>query len=84
MVAVWNVREDLAIACMQLGKAEEAADLVNKIVAKFPASCRASRLKVLITNDWLIVPLYVLCMVYPHGVSSVLTAGNVFGECWTS
>ncbi|KAI8114334.1 hypothetical protein M9434_002460 [Picochlorum sp. BPE23] len=42
---LWNVREDLAIACMQLGKAEEAADLVNKTVAKFPASCRAARLK---------------------------------------
>ena len=75
---MWNVREDLAIASMQLGKAEEAADLVNKVVAKFPASCRAARLKVLYHD--LLVDLSIECLMY--GVPSVLVPGNVFGECW--
>lgn len=68
VVAVWNVREDLAIACMQLGKAEEAADLVNKTVAKFPASCRAARLKVLHTNGLIDCSV----VIFMHGIHTVL------------
>jgi len=42
---LWNVREDYAIACIQLGKRNEALSIVNKVVAEFPTSCRALRLK---------------------------------------
>ncbi len=42
---IWNAREDYAIACIQLGKREQALSIVNKVVAEFPSSCRALRLK---------------------------------------
>ena len=42
---LWNAREDYAIACIQLGKRDEALSIVNKVAAEFPASCRALRLK---------------------------------------
>lgn len=44
--AVWNVKEDVAIACMLLGKEEEALRLIKEIVGKFKSSRRASRLQV--------------------------------------
>lgn len=42
---LWNVREDYAIACIQLGKRDAALSIVNKVAAKFPQSCRALRLR---------------------------------------
>ena len=43
--SLWAVREDHAIACIQLGKGDEALSIVNLIHQRFPGSCRAARLK---------------------------------------
>jgi len=43
---VWNVKEDVAIACMLLGKEEEALRLIQEIMGKFKSSRRVSRLQV--------------------------------------
>jgi tetratricopeptide (TPR) repeat protein len=42
---LWTVREDHAIACLQLGKSSEALAIVNQVAQRFPRSCRAARLK---------------------------------------
>jgi tetratricopeptide (TPR) repeat protein len=41
----WSVQEDYAIACIELGKTDEALSSINKVMKKFPESCRALRLK---------------------------------------
>lgn len=41
----WSVSEDHVIACVQLGRADEALAIVNIVTGRFPRSCRAARLK---------------------------------------
>lgn len=42
---LWSVREDHVIACIQLGRTEEALSMLNLVTGRFPRSCRAARLK---------------------------------------
>eukprot|EP00890_Picochlorum_soloecismus_P004701 jgi/Picsp_1/5231/NSC_02594-R1_o-linked c transferase-like protein len=42
---LWNVKEDVAIACMLLGKEEEALNLIQDILGKFKTSRRVSCLQ---------------------------------------
>lgn len=62
--AVWNVKEDVAIACMLLGKEQEALRLIQEILGKFKSSRRVSRLQV---SDWFLFSERLLCDAWYNG-----------------